>query len=323
MLRQTRARSWAIAALALAALLGAGLLIRAWLHHTVDGQLQQFVRLLPGGRAVHYQSLQVRPWPLRVRVKEARVLFDPGAAAIAVQRVQLNRFEPGRHLPRRVEASLEGIEIPCDHPLLTAAAPWLRELGYAALGGDIDLRAVQTEGSNDRWRLALALRARAAGTLRADLALRGVDAEGVARAWNDPVVWLRVLPPVGIESAAVEFEDGGWGERFVMWHARQAGEDLETARRRIEVNLTRQAASAPPGALRTLMGQMAQFVAAPGRIGLYTANTQPVTLGRLALARSLADRMALLQSASYVGAAPHRMPWESAAPPTSGAPPPS
>jgi hypothetical protein len=310
-------------ALVLAAALALALVGRAWLRHTVDGHLQQAVRLLPGAQTLVYRKLQVRPWPPYVQAEEAEVIFAPGVDPIRVQRIQVVRFAPGRPLPGRIAAVLAGVKLPADHPLLAAAGSWLTELGYRELAGNIDLDAERTEAATGGWRLQLALRVQALGVLRAALSVRGLDAGGVAAAWRDPVVWLRVLPPVAIETAALEFEDQGWGERFVRWRGRQSGEDPETARHHIETQLRHQAATTAPGALQALIAQAARFIAAPGRIGIYTANPQPVTLGRLALAPDLAQRMRLLQSASYFGAPPRPMPWQSGSRPTSGSPPPS
>jgi len=310
-------------ALVLTAALAVAILGRAWLRHTVDGHLQQTVRLLPGAQGLHYRKLQVRPWPPYVQAEAAEVIFAPGVDPITVQRIQVIRFAPGHPLPRSIAAVLAGVHLPAAHPLLGAAGPWLTELGYRQLEGDIELDAVRTDEGNGTWRLQLALRAQAVGTLQAALAVKALDANGLVAAWNDPVVWLRVLPPVAIVTAALEFEDQGWGERFVKRRGRQTGEDPEAARQNVAMQLRRQAATLAPGALQDLIVQAARFIAAPGRIGLYTANPQPVTLGRLALAHGLAERLRLLQSASYLGAPPRPMPWQSGARPTSGSRPPS
>ena len=305
--------------LAAALLAAAGYIgLQIYLRYTVERHLQAAVLATPALTDITYGRLVIRLRPFGLELREVRLVSTGGIDPIPIRLVDLNRFTPGRPLPRHLSLALRDVRMSAVHPAVAPLQDLLEHLGLENLALDLDLNLEQIPNPVNSWRGHVELRIQQAGTLRLALAVDNLNANGILRAIENPVEWWRVLPPIGIRAGVVEFEDEGLVERIVAARARHTGLTPSAARRLVRADIE---AAAQRYGILPLGRLLSEFAAAPARIGYYTGNTEPVYMGRLLLSRDVRDGLTALQVAGYRASSPRAMAWVSAAASIPGKPP--
>ncbi len=305
-----------LAAAVIAAAMYAGLQI--YLHHAVDRHLQAAVRTTPELTDIRYGHMDVSLLPFGVELRNVELVTAGGARPIPIRRVNLNRFTAGRVLPEHLALSLYGARIHHTHPAAGPIDNLMQRLAMDTLDIDIHIRLVKDPVQENAWCGHVELHVRPAGILRLALAVDHLDEDGMARALDNPLNWLAVLPPVGIRAAALEFEEGGLVTRIISDRARRSGLTPAAARRRIGQEIetaARRKKILPLGHL------LSAFVSDPVRIGYYTGNVTPVYMGRLMWSRRVRDWLRPLQVRGALASAPRNVPWMTTAAAIPGKPP--
>ena len=292
--------------------------LESYLRHRVDRQLQATVQAIPEVAAIDYARMDLRLHPRGIELQQVRLVPQDGAAPIPIDRIHLKRYTAGYVLPDQLAFSLYAARIPRRHPAAAQVAHLLTRLGIQALDVDLHVQMSRDAAREASWNGYLELHVRQAGILRIALAVENLNVNGILRALDNPLNWVAVLPPVGIRTAALEFEEGGLMGRIVADHARRTGVPLAVARRQIAENIDRAARKLR---IRPLGEPMAAFVAAPVRIGYHSGNPEPVYLGRLLWSRKVRDWLGPLQVSGYLAQRPRDAPWTTAAIPIPGQPP--
>jgi hypothetical protein len=280
--------------------------LRAFLGHQVDGQLQSVASATPVLDAIDYTRLEIQLAPPGIALRDVTLKPSGPSAPLTVRRATLSDYRPGRPLPHRFSLALENLSIAATHPAVAPFQALLRDLGLTHLDMDLHLRMEKRPAQANAWQGHLELQVEEAGTWRLMLAVDNLNIEGVRQALENPHLWWAVLPPVGIQALAAEFEDGGLVERIVAAQARHDGGSPAAARRRLRASVeavARQERIFPLGLLLT------EFIAAPVRIGYYNGNTEPVRLGHLLWSRRFGDWCHALQVAGYRAASPRETSW--------------
>ncbi len=315
-MRRPSVRYFFLAAVLFAAVAYAGLQI--YVRHLVDRHLQAAVLAAPALDDIQYDGLAVRLLPFRLVFDEIQLRPAGGLDPIPIRRAHLDQFKPGRNLPQRLAASLEGLRIAADHPSAAPLREILQRLGMQRIVVDVHLGLEQDAGQPKTWRGHLELQVQQIGILRVALAIENLDIERIGQASANAADWWTILTPVGIRKIAIEFEDRGGVERVVADRARRDGSLPSAAR--LEIRRAIEAAARREGIL-PLGRHLSEFVAAPVRLGYYSGNTEPVYLVRLLWSRGIRDWCLALQVTGYRPPSPRRHPWASAAASIPGIPP--
>ncbi len=311
-----RALSYLAAAILLIIVVYTGL--RVFLRHQVDGHLQSIASASPALAAIGYTRLDVHLAPLGLALRDVTLIPSGHNDTITIRRAVLSDYQPGRPLPHSLALALENVRIAAIHPSIAPLRAALLELGLTRLDLDCDLRLEKKPAQTHAWQGHVELRAERAGILRLMLEVDNLNIEGVLQALDNPHHWWAVLPPVGIRSVAVEFEDQGLVERVVNASARRNGWSPAAARHRLRQTVE---AAARREKLSPLGLMLSEFIAAPVRIGYYNGNPEPVHLGRLLWSRRFSDWCQALQIAGYRPATPRKHPWAAATGSIPGKPP--
>ncbi len=311
-----RALPYLAAAIILGVVVYAGL--RAFLRHQVNAHLSSAASASPALEAIDYTRFDIQLAPLGLALREVTLKPSGTGAPITVARATLSDYRPGRPLPHRFALALENVLVAATHPAAAPLQTALGDLGFTRLELDLDLRMEKRPARANAWQGHLELRVGGAGILRLMLAVDNLNIEGVVQALENPLLWWAVLPPVGIEALAAEFEDRGLVERIVAMQARPGGDAPDAARQRLRAAIE---AAARREGLAPLALPLAEFIAAPVRIGFYSANPEPVHLGHLLWSRQLSKWCHALQIAGYRPTAPRKTPWVASTGSIPGKPP--
>ncbi len=311
-----RALPYLAAAIVLGVVVYAGL--RAFLRHQVNAHLAAVASATPALETIDYTRLEIQLAPLGLALREV-ILKPTGAGGpVTVRRATLSDYRPGRPLPHRFAVALENVLVAATHPAAAPLQTALDDMGLTRLELDLYLHMEKRPARANAWQGHLELRVAGAGILRLMLAVDNLNIEKVAEALENPLLWWAVLPPVGIRALAAEFEDGGLVERIVAVQARQGRRSPEAARRRLQATIT---AAARREGLAPLGHLLAEFIAAPVRIGYHNGNPEPVHLGRLLWSRQISDWCQALQIKGYHPTAPRKTPWVASTGSIPGKPP--
>jgi hypothetical protein len=165
----------------------------------------------------------------------------------------------------------------------------LRELGYPALTGDLELRWDRRGEKQEEWTVDLRIRVADAGEMVLSVRLDKVNAQGVALALENPFNWLLVLPAIELVAAQCDYRDKGLFERALLDAARKQGQRPEAVRKALLNHLRLRTQTEKDPHIQAVWRSTEAFCRHPERIILHTRLPRPVPLGQLLWIRQPRD----------------------------------
>jgi len=255
-------------------------LYRIALYQNVARHLHLLAQSIPGCTGMHYSMLRIPFFSLQAHIHNVTLDFANGIDSITADHVHIRRFRPGNQFPRVLDTACEGIVFNAPHPL-SPFGQGLRELGYAALRGDLHIHWERRGTAQDIWNMNLILKVAEAGEMALSLQLAKVNAEGVALALTQPYNWLMVLPAVELIALRGTYLDGGLFERAIRTSALSRGQAPDAFREALQHRLRVQQQRTEDPAVQSVWQSWEAFCRQPGRIHLRTNLAHPIPLGQL------------------------------------------